>query len=78
MKVETITIGNTTITAEDIGIVGVNKMYDINCNQYIHSVEIQTTRKIVNDNGYIDVIHHNVIHPCSIDEYDKFKEMLYG
>jgi hypothetical protein len=75
---KTVIIGNSLITAEDISIVGVNKVFDIICNQYIHSVEIQTTRKIINNDGYVDIIYRNDVYPCSEDEYDTFKEKLYG
>ena len=75
---KTIMIGNTTIMGEDIDIIGVNEVYDMGGNQHTYSVEIQITRKIINDNGYVDIIYKNDIYPCSEDEYDTFKEMLYG
>jgi hypothetical protein len=77
IKQKTLTIGNSTITSQDIAIIGVDKIFDIGCNQYIHSVDIQTASNIVNeDTGCIDVVYNNYTYPCAPDEYEKYKHIL--
>lgn len=77
MNKTTMHIGNTTITSQDITIIGVNKIFDIGYNQYIHSVDIQTTNQIINkDTGYINIIYYNHTYLCSPDEYEKYKRIL--
>jgi hypothetical protein len=74
---ETITIGNTTITAEDIVVVGVNYEYKHDSDQYLHSVEIQTSRTFINEQGVVEIIHKNHTYPCSKKEYVEFYNKLW-
>ena len=75
--VETLKVGNTTITAQNISIMGVGRDAVCLCREkYIYWVDIQTSRNIINSDGVVDVVYHCQRYPCSPSEYDKFKKEL--
>jgi len=74
MTEDTITLGNTTITARDINIKEVS--YYSEPRKYFVTIQYQVPS--ITENGIVSYTYEDKTYECTEEEYNKYKKELFG